>query len=50
LNKKWDEDKDLLYSEVTGAEIEKVIKLLKKEVSWGRRDYFKILPRILVTN
>jgi hypothetical protein len=31
LNKKWDEDKDLLYSEVTGAEIEKVIKLFKKE-------------------
>ena len=35
-NKKLDdEDKDLLDSEVTGAEIEKVIKLLKKEKSPG---------------
>ena len=30
-----DEDKDLLDSEVAGAEIEKVIKLLKKEKSPG---------------
>jgi hypothetical protein len=30
-----DEDKDLLDSEVTGAEIEKVITLLKKETSPG---------------
>jgi len=36
LNKKLDdEDKDLLDSEVTGAKIEKVIKLLKKEKTPG---------------